>query len=535
MRSGSFGEDGEDEERSGSNTSGSSFTKKLYEILDSADATDIICWTADGASFEVKEPKRLELQILPKYFRHARFQSFVRQLNFYSFKKVSKERSSWIYSHDCFQRNKPDLLDRLRRKTNTSTLPNVSTNAKRTYEIGDQTDTVHGSKVPRGEGGGFYGQNGLPTGQIQWGYDDEYQMQPLSSDGIPARAPVLTRRVTEDLPSDRSRSPATEYSGNRSPVSDDISEEETNTEGSQISISRHKTRDSTFHSFNFSNEDTNKSHMSDIYGCIKEDDHQIRSVYHSLTPNETPLGSPRDTPRGSLRGSTRGVYGVRGSPRGVPPGNNIVLEEPLGDGSHALLSFCMQRNPWLYVGQTPTPGPADGVMNVVPVILHKDIMSCLIDTPSLRDELENYIEALYPSPFLKEETNTDKVRTYRKVERVGRFEDSSGSDGEDGEGNITDGSNDCDENLGVQARFNKKKRNDSVDEMRSFTAYASIRLQEISALVCEQEMERNRNRLEDKVQKIGNWDSDNGAEKDIAAGQVAAQFIKALETCTETW
>jgi hypothetical protein len=52
MRSGSFGEEGEDEERlSGSNTSGSSFTKKLYEILDSADATDIICWTAGKLNF----------------------------------------------------------------------------------------------------------------------------------------------------------------------------------------------------------------------------------------------------------------------------------------------------------------------------------------------------------------------------------------------------------------------------------------------------------------------------------------------------
>jgi hypothetical protein len=52
--------------------------------------------STDGASFEVKEPKRLELQILPKYFRHARFQSFVRQLNFYSF-KVSDFINIYIY------------------------------------------------------------------------------------------------------------------------------------------------------------------------------------------------------------------------------------------------------------------------------------------------------------------------------------------------------------------------------------------------------------------------------------------------------
>lgn len=46
--------------------------------------------TTDGTAFEVKDPRRLEQDILPKYFRHSRFQSLVRQLNFYSFKKISK-------------------------------------------------------------------------------------------------------------------------------------------------------------------------------------------------------------------------------------------------------------------------------------------------------------------------------------------------------------------------------------------------------------------------------------------------------------
>jgi hypothetical protein len=59
----------------------------------------------------------MELDILPKFFRHSRFQSFVRQLNFYAFKKISRERSSWVYSHKFFQYDKPHLLEHLRRKT----------------------------------------------------------------------------------------------------------------------------------------------------------------------------------------------------------------------------------------------------------------------------------------------------------------------------------------------------------------------------------------------------------------------------------
>ena len=73
----------------------------------------LLCYLLDGTSFEVKDPKRLELEILPKYFRHARFQSFVRQLNFYSFKKISKERNSWVYSHEFFQRGNHNNNKRL--------------------------------------------------------------------------------------------------------------------------------------------------------------------------------------------------------------------------------------------------------------------------------------------------------------------------------------------------------------------------------------------------------------------------------------
>lgn len=54
MRRGSFEGDEDEDRSSGSNTSGSSFTKKLYEILDSADATDIVCWTAGDIKFSKK-------------------------------------------------------------------------------------------------------------------------------------------------------------------------------------------------------------------------------------------------------------------------------------------------------------------------------------------------------------------------------------------------------------------------------------------------------------------------------------------------
>jgi hypothetical protein len=54
---------------------------------------------------------------LPQYFRHSRFQSLVRQLNFYNFRKVNRERTFWIYKHRLFHRDHPEDLHLLRRRT----------------------------------------------------------------------------------------------------------------------------------------------------------------------------------------------------------------------------------------------------------------------------------------------------------------------------------------------------------------------------------------------------------------------------------
>ena len=60
---------------------------------------------------------RLESETLPQYFRHNRFQSLVRQLNFYSFRKINRERNVWIYKHNLFHRDHPEDLHQVRRRT----------------------------------------------------------------------------------------------------------------------------------------------------------------------------------------------------------------------------------------------------------------------------------------------------------------------------------------------------------------------------------------------------------------------------------
>lgn len=102
----------------GKPSTATSFVRKLYNLV-SCEAEDIVSFTAgayadpcshravdrrslaprsDGMAFEVKDPKKLEAEVLPKYFRHSRFQSFVRQLNFYNFKKTNKVRGRRLRS-----------------------------------------------------------------------------------------------------------------------------------------------------------------------------------------------------------------------------------------------------------------------------------------------------------------------------------------------------------------------------------------------------------------------------------------------------
>lgn len=74
-------------------------------------------WTPDGEAFRISDLTRLESETLPSFFRHSRFQSLVRQLNFYNFRKINRERTFWVYYHPLFHRDRPQELHKLRRRT----------------------------------------------------------------------------------------------------------------------------------------------------------------------------------------------------------------------------------------------------------------------------------------------------------------------------------------------------------------------------------------------------------------------------------
>jgi len=59
------------------------FLTKTYQLVDDSSVDDLVSWNEDGTSFIVWKPAEFARDLLPKYFKHNNFSSFVRQLNTY--------------------------------------------------------------------------------------------------------------------------------------------------------------------------------------------------------------------------------------------------------------------------------------------------------------------------------------------------------------------------------------------------------------------------------------------------------------------
>jgi len=100
------------------------FLRKTFAMIDSA-PVDIASWSDCGETFLVKDPKRFADETIPQFFKHNNFSSFVRQLNFYGFRKVKSEllvggqtdenKQWWEFRHPLFQRGKAHLLSEIKR------------------------------------------------------------------------------------------------------------------------------------------------------------------------------------------------------------------------------------------------------------------------------------------------------------------------------------------------------------------------------------------------------------------------------------
>jgi len=84
-----------------------SFLLNLYKILSNSSYHSFIHWGKDGCSIIISDPNGLTKKVLPQFYNHHNFSSFVRQLNMYNFHKIRDYKDGeYKYVHSEFHKDK---------------------------------------------------------------------------------------------------------------------------------------------------------------------------------------------------------------------------------------------------------------------------------------------------------------------------------------------------------------------------------------------------------------------------------------------
>lgn len=95
------------------------FLSKTFEIFSMPEFASVCGWNANGDTIIVSQLEAFVALVLPRFFKHRNFPSFVRQLNLYGFHKTVLDSKRLEFQHPYFKRDRPDLLHYIKRKVSS--------------------------------------------------------------------------------------------------------------------------------------------------------------------------------------------------------------------------------------------------------------------------------------------------------------------------------------------------------------------------------------------------------------------------------
>jgi len=113
----------------------SNFLSKLVTLLlENKEYEHLVSWDVEGKSFVIYNQSKFAQYVLPKYFKHNKFTSFVRQLNMYGFRKLQspytggmdyKDEEHIVFYHPDFRKNDYKRLYNIKRKLPANNRVNI--------------------------------------------------------------------------------------------------------------------------------------------------------------------------------------------------------------------------------------------------------------------------------------------------------------------------------------------------------------------------------------------------------------------------